>query len=284
MENGWQKQYSLRKLKDRLFLLTVLSCTVIAVLPLLLVISHVFLKGIGAINPAFFFNLPTPMGVAGGGMGNAIVGTLILILLACCFGLPVGILGGIWLAQFGEGKRGFVVRYAADVMAGIPTIVIGMFAYALIVIRMGRFSALAGGFALGLIMIPTIVRTTEEMIKMVPRSLYEAGLALGIPAWKVTLRVIFRTAWSGIFTGIMLAVARIAGETAPLIFTAFNTPYWSFRLDQPMASMTVTIFNYAISPYDDWHAKAWAGSLVLIFAVLGVTLLVRKFSKQVQYG
>ncbi|MFA4905092.1 MAG: phosphate ABC transporter permease PstA [Candidatus Margulisiibacteriota bacterium] len=284
MENGRQKQYSLRKIKDRIFILAVFSCTLIAVLPLLLVISHVILKGIGAINLEFFYRLPTPVGEAGGGMGNAIIGTLILILLACSIGLPIGILGGIWLAQFGGGKRGFFIRYAADILAGIPTIVIGMFAYALIVIHMKRFSALAGGFALGMIMVPTIVRTTEEMIKMVPRSLYEAGLALGIPGWKVTLRVIFRTAWTGIFTGIMLAVARIAGETAPLIFTAFNTPYWSFRLDQPMASMTVTIYNYAISPFDDWHAKAWAGSLVLIIAVLGVTLLVRKYSKQVRYG
>lgn len=284
MENDRRKQYFIRKAKNRLFLLAVMGCAFIAVVPLILVISHVFLKGLGAINLDFFLHLPTPVGEAGGGMGNAMVGTLILILLACGLGLPIGILGGIWLAQFGGGKRGFVVRYAADVLSGIPTIVIGMFAYALIVIRMGRFSALAGGFALGLIMIPTVVRTTEEIIKMVPRSLYEAGLALGIPAWKVTLRVIFRTAWSGIFTGIMLAVARIAGETAPLIFTAFNTPYWSFRLDQPMASMTVTIFNYAISPFDDWHAKAWAGSLILIFAVLGITLLVRKYSKRVQYG
>jgi len=284
MENGRQKQYYLRKIKNRLFLLAVFSCALIAVLPLLFVLGHVLVKGLGAINLDFFLHLPTPVGEAGGGMGNAIIGTLILIFLACAVGLPIGILGGIWLAQFGEGKRGFFIRYSADVLAGIPTIVIGMFAYALIVIHMKRFSALAGGFALGLIMIPTIVRTTEEMIKMVPRSLYEAGLALGLPAWKVTMRIIFRTAWNGIFTGIMLAVARIAGETAPLIFTAFNTPYWSFHLDQPMASMTVTIFNYAISPFDDWHAKAWAGSLILIFAVLGVTLLVRKFSRGVQYG
>ncbi|MBI5400475.1 phosphate ABC transporter permease PstA [Candidatus Saganbacteria bacterium] len=284
MENGWQKQYSLRKFKEKIFLWSVFGCTAIAVLPLLLVISHVFIKGIGAINLDLFYKLPTPVGEAGGGMGNAIVGTLILILLACSVGLPIGILGGIWLAQFGDGKRGLFVRYAADVLAGIPTIVIGMFAYTLIVVRMGRFSALAGGFALGMIMVPTIVRTTEEMIKMVPRSLYEAGLALGIPTWKVTLRIIFRTAWSGIFTGIMLAVARITGETAPLIFTAFNTPYWNLRLDQPMASMTVTVFNYAISPFDDWHAKAWAGSLILIFTILGVTLLVRKFSRRVQYG
>ena len=284
MENSRQKQYFLRQAKNQLFLLAVFSSTLIAVLPLLFVLGQVLWKGLGAVNLDFFLHLPTPVGEAGGGMGNAIIGTLILILLACGIGLPIGLLGGIWLAQFGEGKRGFLIRYSADVLAGIPTIVIGMFAYALIVLRMGRFSALAGGFALGLIMIPTIVRTTEEMIKMVPRSLYEAGLALGIPAWKVTLRIVFRTAWTGIFTGIMLAVARIAGETAPLIFTAFNTPYWSLRLDQPMASMTVTIFNYAISPFDDWHAKAWAGSLVLVFAVLGVTLLVRKFSKQVSYG
>jgi phosphate transport system permease protein len=199
-------------------------------------------------------------------------------------GLPIGILGGIWLAQFGNNKRGFAVRYAADVMSSIPTIVIGIFAYVLIVATMKRFSAIAGGFALGLIMIPTVTRTTEEMIRMVPRTLYEAGLALGIPEWKVTLRVVFRTAWNGIFTGIMLAVARIMGETAPLLFTAFNSMYWNVRIDQPMASMTVQIYNYAISPFADWHAKAWAGSLTLVFIVLAITLLVRKFSKRVRYG
>jgi phosphate transport system permease protein len=244
----------------------------------------VFIKGITAMNFAFFTQLPVPVGDPGGGMANAIIGTFILVALACLVGLPIGIFGGIWLAQYGGGKRGFWIRYAADVLSSIPTIVIGIFAYVLIVMAMKRFSAIAGGFALGVIMIPTVTRTTEEMVKMVPRTLYEAGLALGLPEWKVILHVVFKSAWSGIFTGIMLSVARIMGETAPLIFTAFNTPYWCIRPDQAMASMTVQIYNYAISPYAEWHAKAWAGSLTLIFIVLGITLLVRKFSKRVTYG
>jgi phosphate transport system permease protein len=193
----------------------------------------------------------------------------------------VGILGGIWLAYYGKGKKGFLVRYAADVLSSIPSIVIGIFAYVLLVATLKHFSALAGGFALGIIMIPTITRNTEEIIRLVPRGLYEAGLALGLSERTVILRVVLRTAWNGVFTGVMLAVARVAGETAPLIFTAFNTPYWNLRVDQPMASMTVQIYNYAISPFAEWHAQAWAGSLV---SVLSVTLLVRKFSKRVSYG
>jgi phosphate transport system permease protein len=216
-------------------------------------------------------------------MANALIGTFILVGLACLVGLPIGIFGGIWLAQYGGGKRGFFIRYAADVLSSLPSIVVGIFAYVLLVATLKHFSAIAGGFALGIIMIPVVTRTTEEMIKMVPRSLYEAGLALGLPEWKVSLQIVFRTAWSGIFTGIILAVARILGETAPLLFTSFNTPYWSFRVDQPMASMTVQIYNYAISPFADWHAKAWAGSLTLVFIVLFVTIVVRKFSKRVAY-
>ncbi|MEA3493516.1 MAG: phosphate ABC transporter permease PstA, partial [Candidatus Margulisiibacteriota bacterium] len=273
----------IRKIKEKIFLIAILCCAVIAVVPLFSVIGYVFVKGIGAIDLNFFTQLPAPVGDPGGGMGNAIVGTIIIVALSCLVGLPVGILGGIWLAQFGSGKRGFFVRYAADVLSGIPSIVIGIFAYVLIVLTMKRFSAIAGGFALGMIMVPTVTRTTEEMIRMVPRSLYEAGLALGIPEWKVMIRVVFKTAWSGIFTGIMLAVARIMGETAPLLFTAFNNMYWNFRIDQPMSSMTVQIYNYAISPFTEWHAQAWAGSLTLVFAVLVITLLVRKFSKRVIY-
>jgi phosphate transport system permease protein len=284
MENGWQKQSLIRKIKEKIFLVAVLACALIAVVPLFSVIGYVFFKGIAAIDLNFFTRLPAPVGEPGGGMGNAIVGTFILVGLACLVGLPIGILGGIWLAQFGNGKRGFFIRYAADVLSSIPTIVIGIFAYVLIVLTMRRFSAIAGGFALGMIMIPTVTRTTEEMVKMVPRTLYEAGLALGIPEWKVTLKVVFRTAWNGIFTGVILAVARVMGETAPLLFTAFNSMYWNLRIDEPMASMTVQIYNYAISPFAEWHAKAWAGSLTLVFIVLAITLLVRKFSKRVSYG
>ena len=283
MENNWKKQNPIRKTKERIFLIFIFFCAIMAIIPLISVMGYVFLQGVSAINFDFFTKLPTPVGEQGGGMGNAIIGTIILTGIAAFVGLPIGVFGGIWLAQFGDGKRGFFIRYSADVLSSIPTIVIGIFAYVLIVLMMKRFSAIAGGFALGIIMIPTVIRTTEEMIKMVPRTLYEAGLALGIPEWKVTMRIVFRTAWSGIFTGIMLSIARIGGETAPLIFTAFNSPYWSFKVDQPMASMTVTIYNYAISPFSDWHAKAWAGSLVLISIILAVTLIVRKFSKRVRY-
>ncbi|MFH1617036.1 MAG: phosphate ABC transporter permease PstA [Candidatus Margulisiibacteriota bacterium] len=273
-----------RNIKEKIYLLIVFAFTLIAVIPLISVISYVFLQGISAINWDFFTRLPVPFGDPGGGMGNAIVGTFIVVGLACVVGLPIGIFGGIWLALYGNNKKGFVIRYAADVLSSIPTIVIGIFAYVLIVLAMKRFSALAGGFALGIIMIPTVTRTTEEMVKMVPRTLFEAGLALGLPEWKVVMRIIFRTAWSGIFTGIMLSVARITGETAPLLFTAFNSMYWNFAVDQPTATMTVQIYNYAISPFAQWHAKAWAGSLTLMFIVLGVTLLVRKFSRRVHYG
>ena len=284
MENNSENSYSIRKIKDKVFLGLVWLCTLTALVPLFLVIGYVMFMGFSAVNFDFFTKLPTPVGEAGGGMANAIVGTFILVGLASLIGLPVGLFGGIWLALYGNGKRGFLIRYSADVLSGIPTIVIGIFSYVLIVVSMGRFSAVAGGFALGIIMIPTVTRTTEELVKMVPRSLYEAGLALGLPEWKVVLSIVFRTAWNGIFTGVMLAVARIMGETAPLIFTAFSTPYWNLKIDQPMASMTVQIYNYAISPFADWNAKAWAGSLTLVMIVLGITLVVRKFSKRITYG
>lgn len=284
MENNWQSNKLKRYFKNNLFLLGTFLCALIAIIPLLSVLGYVFVQGVGGLNWDFFAHLPAPVGDSGGGMGNAIVGTFILVGLACLFGLPVGIFAGIWLALYGKSKRGFYIRYAADVLAGIPTIVIGIFAYVLLVATMKRFSAVAGGFALAMIMLPTVTRTTEEMVKMVPRTLYEAGLALGLPEWKVIMRVVFRTAWNGIFTGVILAVARVMGETAPLLFTAFNSMYWNFRIDQPMASLTVQIYNYAISPFAEWHAQAWAGSLFLVLVVLTITLLVRRFSKRVTYG
>ncbi len=284
MENGWEKHNKIRKFKDMLFLAAVLVSVIVAVVPLFSLLGYVFIKGVSAINLEFFYKLPTPVGEAGGGMGNALLGTFILVSLACVVGLPIGILGGLWLARWGEGKRGFIIRYAADVLSGIPTIVIGIFSYVLIVMTMKRFSAVAGGFALGMIMIPTVTRTTEEMVRMIPRTLYEAGLALGLPEWRVLLSIVLRSAWNGIFTGIMLSVARVAGETAPLVFTAFSSSYWNVSIDQPMASMTVQIYNYAISPFADWNAKAWAGSLTLVCIVFGITMLVRRFSKRVLYG
>jgi len=284
MENNWTQGLGQRKLIEKIFLSAVFASTALALVPLVLVLGYIFIKGAPALNFNFFTQLPAPVNEPGGGMGNAIIGTFIIVALSCLVGLPIGIFGGIWLALYGQGKRGFIIRYAADVLSSIPSIVIGIFAYVLIVATMKRFSAMAGGFALGIIMIPTITRTTEELVKMVPRSLYEAGLALGIPKWKVSLKIVLRTAWAGIFTGIMLSVARIMGETAPLLFTAFNSMYWNFRIDEPMASMTVQIYNYAISPFADWNAKAWAGSLVLVMLVLGTTVFVKKFSQRVYYG
>lgn len=274
----------IRKLKERLFLALVFLAAALAVLPLFSLLGYVVFQGITALNLDLFLHLPAPVGQAGGGMANAIAGTLMIVGLGCLFSLPVGLLGGIWLAEWGRGKRGFIVRYTVDVMSGFPTILFGMFAYILFVLTLRRFSALAGGFALALVMLPYITKTTEEMIKMVPRALKESALALGLPEWKVMLFVILRTAWGGIFTGIMLAVARAAGETAPLLFTAFTNSYWNFRLDQPTASMTVQIYNYAISPFEDWNRMAWAGSLVLVLTILAVTVIVRKFSKRVIYG
>ncbi len=285
MENSKQKSNSIiRKTKEKIFLATVTACAGLAVLPLILLLSYVIFKGFSSLNLAFFTNIPAPVGETGGGIGNGIVGTIIIVILGGMFSLPIGIFGGLWLAEYGKGKRGFFIRYAVDVMSGIPTIVLALFAYVLFVLPMHRFSAIAGGFAVGLVMIPYITRTTEEMILMVPRTLKESALALGIPEWRVSLSIVLRSAWSGIFTGVMLAIARASGETAPLLFTAFSNMYWNLALDKPMASMTVQIYTYAISPFEEWHNMAWAGSLVLVTFVLAVTVLVRKFSKRVTYG
>ncbi len=283
MENGSIKSYKIRKLKEKAFIFAAYACTVLAVLPLILLLSYVVFKGISSLSLAFFLNLPVPVGETGGGMANAIVGTFMIVIIACVFSLPIGILSGMWLAESGHGKRGFVIRYCVDVMSGIPSIVLGIFAYILFVLPMHRFSAIAGGFAMSLVMLPYITRTTEEMIKMVPRSLKESGLALGIPEWKVSLNIVFKTAWNGIFTGVMLAVARASGETAPLLFTAFSNMYWNIAPDQPTASMTVQIYNYAVSPFEEWNNMAWGGSLVLVLMILAVTIIVRKFSKKVKY-
>jgi phosphate transport system permease protein len=212
-------------------------------------------------------------------MANAIVGTIILIGLACLFGLPVGVLGGVYLAEYGHGRIGWMIRFAADVLAGVPSIVVGIYAYTLIVLPLHGFSAYAGGFALGVIMLPIVTRTTEEMIKLVPDALREASLALGVPAWRTTLWVVIRTARGGIITGIMLAVARIAGETAPLLFTAFGNQFWHRGLSGPMSSLPVQIYTYAISPFDEWHRQAWAGALVLLLLIFSASLAVRVLTR-----
>ncbi len=247
----------------------------VALAPLVSVLAYVVLQGASALNWDFFTQLPRPVGETGGGMANAIGGTVTLILLAACIGLPVGILGGLYLAELGDGPLGWWIRFVADVLNGVPSIVVGIFVYTLLVVPMKRFSAIAGGVALGIIMAPLVMRTTEELVRLVPRSLREASLALGIPWWTTTLRVVLRTAAVGILTGVMLAVARIGGETAPLLFTAFNNQFWQTRLDQPIASLTVQLYNYAIAPYDDWHRQAWAAALVLMSITLLLNITAR---------
>ena len=264
----------------------------VAIAPLASVLGYVIWQGASSLNWAFFTQLAAPPGEPGGGMANAMVGTLVLIVLGSCVGVPIGILGGLYLSEIsGHGKIGWWIRFTADVLNGVPSIVIGVFVYTLIVIPTHHFSGYAGGVALGLMMIPIVMRTTEEMVRLVPQSLREASLALGIPWWVTTLRITLPSAMAGVLTGIMLAVARIGGETAPLLFTAFNNQFWTFDwkhpaafLDQPMASLTVQLYNYAISSYNDLHRQAWAAALVLmtITLVLNVSARVatrRRFSK-----
>lgn len=259
-------------------LLTALAALVV-ILPLILILAFLLYQGLSALNLDFFTQLPKPVGEPGGGMANAIVGSLILIGLAAGLGLPLGILGGVYLAESRDRRLPGAVRFLADVLNGVPSIVIGIFAYTVIVLPMRRFSALAGGFALGIIMLPIVLRTTEELVRLVPASLREAALALGIPEWKVILRVVLPTARAGIITGVMVAVARIAGETAPLLFTAFGNRFWHGGLDQPIAALPLQIFAYAISPFDDWHRQAWAGAIVLIGMVLVASVLARVVTK-----
>ncbi len=248
---------------------------VLVVLPLILILGFLVYRGASAVNLDFFTQLPRPVGEPGGGMANTIVGTLILIGLASCLGLPLGILGGVFLAESRDRRLPWAIRFLADVLNGVPSIVIGIFAYTIVVLPMRRFSALAGGFALAVIMLPIVLRTTEELVRLVPASLREAALALGIPEWKVMLRVVLPTARAGIITGVMVAIARIAGETAPLLFTAFGNRFWSHGLDQPIAALPLQIFAYAIAPYDDWHRQAWAGALVLIVLIFSSSLVTR---------
>jgi len=243
--------------------------------PLLLILAFLVYQGISAINLDFFTQLPKPVGEPGGGVANAIVGSLIMIGLAVGMGLPVGILGGVYLAESRDPRLPWAVRFLADVLNGIPSIVIGIFAYTVIVLPMRRFSALAGGFALGIIMMPIVLRTTEEMVRLVPNSLREAGLGLGLPRWKVNVRIVLPAARAGIITGVMVAIARIAGETAPLLFTALGNRFWHQGLDQPMAALPLQIYAYAIAPYEDWHRQAWAAALVLIAMVFAASLSAR---------
>lgn len=254
--------------------LCTLTC-LLAVVPLLALLFQVIHLGGAQLDWAFFTQMPKPFGEEGGGLVNAILGSLMLILLASAIGVPVAVIAGAYLARSVGSRGAFWVRYAADVLSGTPSIVVGVVVYELVVVPMQGFSAFSGGIALALIMLPTVVRTTEEMIRMVPHTLYEAALALGAPDWRATWSVLLKGARTGIITGVMLAAARIAGETAPLLFTAFNNQYWSTKLTQPIASLPVAIYNYAISPFEEWHHKAWAGSFVLVMLVLGLSIVTR---------
>lgn len=264
-----------RRLANRLLVLITILATIIALVPLVMVMYYLIKQGLPALNLAFFTHLPKPVGELGGGMANAILGTLILIGLASAFGLPFGLLGGIYLAEFGNNKVGQFIRFMADVLAGVPSIVIGILVYSLVVIPTKNFSALSGGIALGIMMIPTVMRTTDELVRMVPTAQREAALSLGATHLKTVFSVVMLAARNGVITGVLLSVARIAGETAPLLFTAFGNRYWSTDLNQPIASLPVQIFTYAIAPYDDWHNQAWTGALVLVTMILLLSVLAR---------
>lgn len=268
-------RHRVRRAVDTLMSGLTAAAAVIVVVPLLLIFGFLLYQGGAAVTIDFFTHLPKPVGEAGGGMANAIVGSGILIALAAALGLPLGILGGVYLAESRDRRLPWLVRFLADVLNGVPSIVIGIFAYTLVVLPMRRFSALAGGLALGVIMLPIVLRTAEELVRLVPASLREAALALGIPEWKVVIRVVLPAARTGIVTGAMIAIARIAGETAPLLFTAFGNRFWHHGLDQPIAALPLQIFAYAIAPYEDWHRQAWAGALVLIALVLLASVVAR---------
>jgi phosphate transport system permease protein len=264
-----------RKSKSALMTVFCVLCLLIAVAPLVLIFSYTLVQGIGALNLDFFINMPKPVGETGGGMANALVGTGILLAIGACFGLPIGIIAGIYLAEYGNNRFAATVRFMADVLSGVPSIVVGVVAYILVVLPMKHFSALAGGVALAILMIPTVTRTTEEMIRLVPHSYREAGLALGLPQWKTTVRIILPSALKGITTGVLLAIARAAGETAPLLFTALGNRFWSTAIDQPIASLTVFIFDYAKAPFEDWNRQAWAAGFVLIALIFVLSLVFR---------
>jgi phosphate transport system permease protein len=244
------------------------GAVILVLIPLVAVFGYLVYRGIGSVNWAFLTQTPKPVGEAGGGMANAIAGSACILLIASVIGVPFGIGAGVYLAEYGQNRFGDIIRFTADVLNGVPSIVIGIVAYGIVVLAQGHFSALAGGVALSLMMIPTISRTTEEMLLLVPNSLREASYGLGISRWRTTLSITLRTATSGVITGVMLAFARVAGETAPLLFTAFGNQYWNFKMEQPTAALPLQIFTYAISPFDEWHRQAWAGALVLIVLIV----------------
>ncbi len=271
---------NIRKIKSAFMTFLMLFATLAILFPLVIIFAHIVKMGFSSINLDFFTHIPKPTGEAGGGMANGMLGSLVLIGMASVIGLPIGIFGAIYLVEYGGGRFSNLIRFAADVLNGIPSIITGMVAYTLLVLPMKGFSALAGSVALALIMIPIVLRTAEEQLKMVPGSLREASLALGVPLWRTTFKVTLRSAMAGVLTGVLLSIARIAGETAPLLFTALGNMFWSRKLTEPIAAMPLQIFNFAISPYDDWHRLAWAGALVLVTFMFTISLATRYFSRQ----
>lgn len=259
--------------------------TVVLVLaPLFAIFFYLVYKGVGSVDWAFLTQTPKPVGEVGGGMANAIVGSVLILALASILGVPLGIGAGIYLAEYGRNRLGDAIRFTSDVLNGVPSIVIGIVAYAIVVLYQKHFSALAGGVALAIMMIPTIARTTEEMLLLVPRALREASYGLGITRWRTTLSVTLRTATSGVITGVMLAFARVAGETAPLLFTAFGNQFWNLHTNEPTAALPLQIYVYALSPYDDWHRQAWAGALVLIVLIVTAVAAVRLAVRRGTFG
>ncbi|OFZ18448.1 MAG: phosphate ABC transporter, permease protein PstA [Bdellovibrionales bacterium GWB1_55_8] len=267
--------YKRRRLVTRAMMIVLIAAFLVATVPLFSVFFHVVRQGLPALNMDFFTHLPAPVGEAGGGLANALLGTIILVVLASVIGIPWGVVIGIFLSEYGKSRFAALVRFSVDMLASIPSIVIGLFVYALVVIPMKRFSGLAGGLALGILMVPTIARTTEEILKLIPVHIREAGLGLGVPRWKMILFIIVRGSMGAIATGVILSVARVAGETAPLLFTALSSRFWFGGLDQPIASLPVQIFNYAISPFEEWQSQAWGGALVLILFVFVTNIITR---------
>jgi phosphate transport system permease protein len=275
MQTRRSDNHTWRKFKSALASAIAFISAALVITPLGLVFFHLLVNGASSVNWDFFTKLPAPVGAVGGGMVNAIVGSLELLALAGVIGIPIGVLGGVYLAEYGSARINAILRFLADVLNGVPSITWGVVVYGLVVLRFKGFSAYAGGLALGLIMIPLILRTTEEVILLVPNGYREAALALGVSRWKTIVHIVMKTASKGIITGILLALARVGGETAPLLFTAFGNRFWNHSLSQPIAALPLQVFTYAISPYDDWHRQAWAGALVLVTGIFCVNVIVR---------
>jgi phosphate transport system permease protein len=264
-----------RKVTNTLMIALIVLASLIAIFPLMSVFIFVFKKGFPTLSMTFFTHLPAAVSEVGGGMGQSLLGSSLLISIATLIGVPWGIASGIYITEYGHGKSAWFLRFSNDLLMGVPSIVVGLFVYSFVVAPMKGFSLIAGSLALGIIMIPIVSRSTEEILKTVPVHIREAGLALGIPRWKVILNIILRGSWGGILTGVILSVARISGETAPLLFTSFNNQFWSTSLTQPISSLPVQIYTYAISPFEDWQKQAWAGALVLILFIFAINIFVR---------